>query len=282
MSLEALVRAHLGELVLDAGLEIATGESVVLLGPNGAGKTTLLRALAGLVPLDDGKVVLDGELLEDPAQGWRMPAEQRAVGVVFQDYLLFPHLSLVENVAFGLRARGMKRAEAQTRAGSWLARVGLGHRGAERPNALSGGQAQRVALVRALATKPRLLLLDEPLAALDAGARPALRRDLKRHLSSFVGTRLIVTHDPLEALLLGDRVVEAEDPGVVVSEVGAALTVACLHLAGANAVDQPAAQHLHRARPPTGERGTGLAARRRSGVGVGVGRPRARGSSCDR
>jgi molybdate transport system ATP-binding protein len=217
VSLEALVRAHLGELGLDAGLEIATGESVVLLGPNGAGKTTLLRALAGLVPLDEGKVVLDGELLEDPAQGWRMPPEQRAVGVVFQDYLLFPHLSLVENVAFGLRARGMKRAEAQNRARSWLGRVGLRHRAGERPSTLSGGQAQRVALVRALATKPRLLLLDEPLAALDAGARPALRRDLKRHLSSFEGTRLIVTHDPLEALLLGDRVVVMEAGRVVQS-----------------------------------------------------------------
>jgi molybdate transport system ATP-binding protein len=217
VSLEALVRARLGELALDVGLEIATGESVVLLGPNGAGKTTLLRALAGLVPLDDGKVVLDGEILEDPARGRRMPAEQRAVGFVFQDYLLFPHLSLVENVAFGLRARGMKRAESQNRARSWLERVGLRHRAGERPSTLSGGQAQRVALVRALATAPRLLLLDEPLAALDAGARPALRRDLKRHLSSFQGTRLIVTHDPLEALLLGDRVVVMEAGRVVQS-----------------------------------------------------------------
>jgi molybdate transport system ATP-binding protein len=215
VSLAAVVRARLGALALDAGLEIATGESVVLLGPNGAGKTTLLRVLAGLVSLDDGKVVLDGETLEDPAQGKRVPAEERAVGFVFQDHLLFPHLSLMENVAFGLRARGMKRAEAQNRARSWLERVGLRERAGERPSTLSGGQAQRVALVRALATEPRLLLLDEPLAALDAGARPALRRELKRHLSSFEGTRLIVTHDPLEALLLGDRVVVMEAGRVV-------------------------------------------------------------------
>ena len=217
MSLEALVRARLGELLLDAEIEIATGESVVLLGPNGAGKTTLLRALAGLVPLRGGRVVLDGEILEEPGRGIRVPTELRAVGFVFQDYRLFPHLSLMENVAFGLRARGMKRGEARNRASAWLDRVGLGNRGAERPATLSGGQAQRVALARALATDPRLLLLDEPLAALDAGARPALRRDLKRHLSSFEGTRLIVTHDPLEALLLGDRVVVMEVGRVVQS-----------------------------------------------------------------
>ena len=217
MSLEARVELTLGQLHLDVDLAVASGELVVLLGPNGAGKTTLLRALAGLVPLDRGRVVLDGKVLEDAEAGTWVATERRPIGFVFQDYLLFPHLSVLENVAFGLRARGVKRGEAQRQARAWLNRVGLGSRVGEPPASLSGGQAQRVALVRALATNPRLLLLDEPLAALDAGARSGMRRDLKRHLASFEGTRLIVTHDPLEALLLGDRVVVMEAGKVVQS-----------------------------------------------------------------
>ncbi len=210
MSLAARVRLRLGQLALDAELSVATGELVVLLGPNGAGKTTLLGALAGLVSLEDGHVELDGDVLEDTATGLRVPTERRPVGVVFQDYLLFPHLSVLENVAFGLRARGMRRAEARRRAAAWLERVGLADRAAARPRALSGGQAQRVALARALATEPRLLLLDEPLAALDAGARVEVRRELRRHLTSFEGTRLLVTHDPLEAMTMADRLVVLE------------------------------------------------------------------------
>jgi len=210
VSLAARVRLRLGQLALDAELSVATGELVVLLGPNGAGKTTLLGALAGLVSLEDGHVELDGDVLEDTATGLRVPTERRPVGVVFQDYLLFPHLSVLENVAFGLRARGMRRAEARRRAAAWLERVGLADRAAARPRALSGGQAQRVALARALATEPRLLLLDEPLAALDAGARVEVRRELRRHLTSFEGTRLLVTHDPLEAMTMADRLVVLE------------------------------------------------------------------------
>ena len=160
--------------------------------------------------LDRGRVVLDGAVLEDAAAGAWVPTEQRPIGFVFQDYLLFPHLSALENVAFGLRARGLGRAEARRRAGAWLDRVGLaGHAGA-RPRALSGGQAQRVALARAMVGEPRLLLLDEPLAALDAATRTEVRRDLRRHLASFGGTRLLVTHDPLEAMALADRLVVLE------------------------------------------------------------------------
>ena len=210
MSLEAAVGLTMGRLRLEVELAVGTGELVVLLGPNGAGKTTLLRALAGLLALDRGRVVLDGAVLEDTAAGAWVPTERRPIGFVFQDYLLFPHLSALENVAFGLRARGLGRAEARRRAGAWLDRVGLaGHAGA-RPRALSGGQAQRVALARAMVSAPRLLLLDEPLAALDAATRAEVRRDLRRHLASFGGTRLLVTHDPLEAMALADRLVVLE------------------------------------------------------------------------
>jgi molybdate transport system ATP-binding protein len=210
VSLEARVELTLGQLQLDVDLTVATGELVVLLGPNGAGKTTLLRALAGLVPLDWGRVVLDGRVLEDAAAGAWVPTEQRPIGFVFQDYLLFPHLSALENVAFGLRARGLGRAEARRRARAWLDRVGLAAHAGARPRALSGGQAQRVALARAMVADPRLLLLDEPLAALDAATRSEVRRDLRRHLASFDGIRLLVTHDPLEAVALADRLVVLE------------------------------------------------------------------------
>jgi molybdate transport system ATP-binding protein len=221
MSLEAQVRLRLGTLDLQAELAVATGELVVLLGPNGAGKTTLLRALAGLLPLAAGRVVLDGVVLEEAAGEVCVATERRPIGFVFQDYLLFPHLSALENVAFGLRARGVARGEARRRARGWLERVGLGEHAAARPTALSGGQAQRVALARALATDPRLLLLDEPLAALDAGARVEVRRELRRHLASFEGTRLLVTHDPLEAMTLADRVVVLEGGRVTQSGVPA-------------------------------------------------------------
>jgi len=210
VSLEAGLGLTLGTLVLEVELAVATGELVVLLGPNGAGKTTLLRAIAGLVPLDRGRVVLDGDVLEDTAAGTWVPTEQRPVGFVFQDYLLFPHLSALENVAFGLRARGLPKAEARRRAAGWLERVGLATHAGARPRALSGGQAQRVALARAMVGDPRLLLLDEPLAALDAATRTEVRRDLRRHLASFDGTRLLVTHDPLEAMALADRLVVLE------------------------------------------------------------------------
>jgi molybdate transport system ATP-binding protein len=154
--------------------------------------------------------VLDGTVLEDAEAGAWMATEQRPIGFVFQDYLLFPHLSALENVAFGLRARGVAKAEARRRAAAWLERVGLADYRRARPRALSGGQAQRVALARAMVTDPRLLLLDEPLAAMDAASRREVRRDLRRHLASFDGTRLLVTHDPLEAMTIGDRLIVME------------------------------------------------------------------------
>ena len=208
--LDAHLVLRLGRLDLDVELAVGAGQVVALLGPNGAGKTTVLRALAGLLPLQGGRVFLDGAVLEDPARRLRVPAERRPVGMVFQDYLLFPHLTVLENVAFGLRARGRPRAEAHRLAAGWLERLGLAGLGGARPGSLSGGQQQRVALARALAPEPRLLLLDEPLAALDVSTRAGVRRDLRRHLREFSGVNLLVTHDPLEALALADALVVIE------------------------------------------------------------------------
>ena len=210
MSLEARVSVDLGALRLDATLDAEPGSTVVLLGPNGAGKTTLLRVLAGLQPLDAGRVAVDGEVLDDAVTRAWVPVERRPIGFVFQDHALFPHLSALENVAFGLRARRVPRREARRRAQVWLERVGVASHADARPRALSGGQAQRVALARALAPEPRVLLLDEPLAALDASARIETRRELRRHLAAHDGARVVVTHDPVDAMTLGDRVVVLE------------------------------------------------------------------------
>jgi molybdate transport system ATP-binding protein len=215
VSLEARIVRRLGTLRLDLELTTKSGEVVALLGPNASGKSTTLRCLAGLLPIDDGRIELDGVALDDPAAHVFMPPERRPVAVVFQHYLLFPNLSALENVAFGLRARGLAKASAREQAAAWLERVGLTDHAGHRPQALSGGQAQRVALARALATEPRLLLLDEPLAALDAGTRSEVRRDLRRHLATFDGVRLLVTHDPVDAYALADRVVILEAGRIV-------------------------------------------------------------------
>jgi molybdate transport system ATP-binding protein len=211
VTLRADVGVRLGRLDLSVALDAADGETIAVLGPNGAGKSTLLRALAGLVPLDRGQVRIDDTTMDDPAAGTFVVPERRSVGFVFQDYLLFPHLTVLENVAFGLRSRGASRADARRRAHAWLARVGLDDRAGARPGSLSGGQQQRVALARALVTEPRLVLLDEPLAALDAGTRTELRRDLRAHLASFGGARVLVTHELLDAVALADRLVVLED-----------------------------------------------------------------------
>lgn len=222
MTLEARVAARRGQFALDVELAVGAGEVVALLGPNGAGKTSLLRALAGLLPLVDGRIALDGVVLEDTALKIFVPPERRPVGMVFQDYLLFPHLNALENVAFGLRCRGVP--DAAGRAHTWLARMGLQDLASARPAALSGGQAQRVALARALALDPRILLLDEPLSALDVTARADVRRDLRRSLTSFPGIRLIVTHDPLEAMALADRLIVIEAGQLVQSGSAAEVT----------------------------------------------------------
>ena len=214
LSLKARVKVRRDGFALDVQLEMDPGETVAILGPNGAGKTTLLRALAGLVPIE-GRVELAGVVLEDSERRVRVPTEERRVGLVFQDHVLFPHLNVLDNVAFGLQAR--HKPDAKQVARRWLERAGLGDKAGSMPCELSGGQAQRIALLRTLVTEPHLLLLDEPLAALDVTIRAEVRRELSRQLASFGGVRLIVTHDPLEAITLADRLVVMENGSVVQS-----------------------------------------------------------------
>jgi molybdate transport system ATP-binding protein len=214
MSLSGRVVTRRGELEIDVDLAVEDGEVLAVLGPNGAGKSTLLRVLAGLLLPDGGRVVVDGtEVWDDGEQ--HLAAHRRSVGMVFQDLLLFPHLSVTENVAFGLRARGTARSHARAAAIAWLDRVGLAGFGDRKPGQLSGGQAQRAALARALAGDPRVLLLDEPLSALDARTRLTVRAELRRHLADYAGSAVLVTHDPVDAMALAGRVVVVEDGRVV-------------------------------------------------------------------
>ncbi|MUL42378.1 ABC transporter ATP-binding protein [Streptomonospora sp. PA3] len=207
--LDARLAVDRGAFRLDAGLRARPGEVVAVLGPNGSGKSTALRALAGLESLSAGRIVLDG------CDITVVPAERRPVGMVFQDYLLFGHLSALDNVAFGPRCAGAKRAEARAQAAELLERMGLAEHASARPRALSGGQAQRVALARALAVRPRLLLLDEPLAALDVHARASVRSELRRRLAELDCATVLVTHDPLDAMVLADRITVLESGRVV-------------------------------------------------------------------
>jgi molybdate transport system ATP-binding protein len=215
MTLQADVKLRRGTFDLDVTLSLPAGDVAVLLGPNGAGKSTLLGVLAGLIPADHSLVRLNDQVLDDATH--HVPVRSRGVGIVFQDYLLFPRMSALENVAFGLQARGVARGAARQRAAEWLARMGVAELAGHRPGQLSGGQAQGVALARALAAEPRLLLLDEPLAALDAGTRAVVRAELRRHLSDYAGCALVVTHDPVDAMVLGDRVVVLEQGRIVQS-----------------------------------------------------------------
>ena len=180
------------------------GPVTVLFGPSGAGKTTVLRALAGLDRPDEGSIVHAGETWLDTGKGVFVPARRRRVGLLFQDYALFPHLTARENVAFGLRSAA--RADRERRASDALALLKLGTLGGRLPSELSGGERQRVALARAIAPAPRLLLLDEPLSALDAPTREELRGELRALLVRLAVPAVVVTHDRIEALALGDRI----------------------------------------------------------------------------
>ena len=211
MTLE--LSAVVDERGVDVTLDVGAGETVALLGPNGAGKSTVLSVAAGLLRPDSGRVTLDERVLTGD-EVWVAPHD-RHVAMLAQDPLLFPHLSVLENVAFGPRSAGQARRTAHAEAAHWLREVGVDDLADRRPAQLSGGQAQRVAVARALAAGPRLLLLDEPMAALDVAVTPALRQTLRRVLAE--RTVVLVTHDVLDALLLADRVVVLEGGKVVES-----------------------------------------------------------------
>lgn len=215
LQMAAVVRR--GTFTLELAITVAPGEVLGVLGPNGAGKTTLLRALSGLTAVAEGSIRLGTTVLDDAATGTFVPAEQRPVGLVFQNYRLFPHLGVRDNVAFSSRSKGASRRDARRHADHYLAQLDLTTLAARKPAQLSGGQAQRVALARALAAEPGLLLLDEPLAALDARTRLDVRTELRDHLATFAGPILLVTHDPLEAMVMTDRLLVIED-GLVVQQ----------------------------------------------------------------
>ncbi len=214
MTIAARFTLERDSFALSVDLTLAAGQVTAIVGPNGAGKTTLLRALAGLERISAGEIRIDDRLVDNADRVFIAPKD-RSSGFVFQDYVLFPHLSVLENVAFGLRSRGIHRRQARAKAERLLIQVGIASLASRKPATLSGGQAQRVALVRALACEPSLLLLDEPLSAADAETKNDLRASMVERLKEFNGSCVVVTHDPIDALLFADRVIVLEDGQVV-------------------------------------------------------------------
>jgi molybdate transport system ATP-binding protein len=215
VSLDARVRLSRGAIDVDVSLRAEPGQVVGVLGPNGGGKTTTVLALAGILRVAEGHVRVDGQAWDDGRRA--LPPEQRTVGLMLADSLLFPHLTALDNVAYGPRSRGVDRHRARDRAREELGRVDLLERASSRPRQLSSGQQARVALARALAPDPSLLLLDEPLAALDPDTRARTRSDLATRLTAYGGITVLVTHDPLDALTLADHLVFVEDGHVTQS-----------------------------------------------------------------
>lgn len=206
-----------GRQVLDnVSFRVAGGEIICLLGPSGCGKTTCLRLASGLENLQSGKIEINGD--EVAGNGVHIPPEKRNVGFLLQDYALFPHLNLLANVAFGLNH--LPKAERNALATDYLAKVGLDHRAQDFPHQLSGGEQQRVALVRALAPNPRVMLLDEPFSSLDVLTRSKLRAETRKLLVERGVPTIMVTHDPLEALNVADRIIILNNGKVVQSGTG--------------------------------------------------------------
>jgi molybdate transport system ATP-binding protein len=213
--LDAHLAKRRGPLALDIAFQARAGTTTVLVGESGAGKTSALRLLAGLDRLEAGFVRLGSEPYADADAGWHLPAWQRDVGYVAQDYALFPHLSVFDNVAFGLRAAGVERRRIRPRVEEALGMVGIENLAGRRSHQLSGGQQQRVALARALVPSPRLLLLDEPLSSLDLQTRRMVRGELRELLHRLPCITVYVTHSPVEALVFGDQIVVLEQGRVV-------------------------------------------------------------------
>src|SRR2546429_2369646 len=215
--LKAVLDTHLNDFHLEMNLSAEPGKTTVLLGESGAGKSTVLRLLAGLLHPQKGHISLDGTTYFDSERHICIPPQERPFGYVFQDYALFPHLSVFENVASGLRAQHLPRQQIRQRVGEALEQVRLVGYDQRRSTQLSGGQQQRVAIARALALKPQLLLLDEPLAALDVQTRREVRQELRQILSHAGITTVMVTHQHLEGLLFGQRILVL-DQGSVIQE----------------------------------------------------------------
>lgn len=231
--------ATLADRSLDVSLSLPPGKVLAVMGPNGAGKSSLVQILSGLLKPDAGRAALGSRLLFDTGQGVFLPPHARGLGVLAQEPLLFPHLSVLENVAFGPRSRGLSKAASLAIAREWLGEVDALDFAARKPAQLSGGQAQRVALARALATDPQLLLLDEPMSALDVDSVPFLRSLLKRVLSG--RSAIIVTHHVLDALMLADQLVILEngrivESGPVASVLGQPRSSFAASLAGLNVI----------------------------------------------
>jgi molybdate transport system ATP-binding protein len=249
MSLTVDGTVRRGDFELAVSITAKPGEVLAVLGPNGAGKSTLLRIVAGLLALDEGTAALGPLVLDDVKHNVFVDPQHRNVGVVFQDHRLFPHLRVLDNVAFGPRSRGVHKTPARVAARDWLERLAIGELSRRYPRELSGGQAQRVALARALACDPAALLLDEPLAALDVQTRAEVQGELREHLGAFAGPTLLVTHDPIEALLLAQRIVVLER-GRVVQEGSPAeitsrpLTPYVARLVGMNLYSGVSANHV--------------------------------------
>lgn len=243
MSLRADLELARGGFQLELSFSAPSGEVLALVGENGAGKSTVLGAIAGLIPLRRGEIVLDGQLLERVATRIRLPPQAREVGVLFQGLALFDHLSALDNVGYGLRARGVGKHEARDRARAWLEKFGVAEHSDKRPPQLSGGQAQRVALARALIVEPRMLLLDEPLVALDARTVIEVREVLRETLHAFAGVSLLVTHEIGDALTLADQILVLEHGKLVQqgtpAEVSAAPATAHLEAMLARHLDGP-------------------------------------------
>ena len=198
------------EFTVDVDVSLLAGESLALMGPSGAGKTTILDGLSGLTKLDTGRIVLGGDEVADSELGIHTPPSQRRVGRLGQDTELFPHMSVQENIAFAIRVQGIKSEEALALANDWLQRIGLASLSQRMPSQLSGGQAKRVALARALAARPRLLLVDEPFSSLDVEAAADMRELLANQLKEHPTTMVLVSHDARDALTLAQRMVVIE------------------------------------------------------------------------